>query len=156
MLFATSAIKILRPLACIIEMSCSRFLSSPSALINPVSAILLSVALTSWIFCLVRSNTAAFSAPFDVHSTASIMKFCRSSSRSTVCFSSVSSSGRIDCSNLVYASMTGRLTTVRLLPSHGADTSIEDGFGMTALKWANMKGFRRTAEVLKVDDEGRT
>ncbi|RBR18156.1 uncharacterized protein FIESC28_06222 [Fusarium coffeatum] len=58
-------------------------------------------------------------------------------------------------SALVYASMSGHLTTVRLLLSYGADTSIEDGFGMTALMWAIKKEFLEIKEVLEAHDAGR-
>lgn len=57
-------------------------------------------------------------------------------------------------SALVYASMGGHLTTVRLLLGLGADTSIEDGFGMTARTWAEKKRYVNIEEVLKAH-EGR-
>ncbi|EYB23052.1 hypothetical protein FG05_35009 [Fusarium graminearum] len=58
-------------------------------------------------------------------------------------------------SALVYAAQAGSLSTVQLLLSLGADTSIEDGFGMTALMWATQKEFREMERLLKAHEEER-
>jgi len=58
-------------------------------------------------------------------------------------------------SALIYASLGGHLTIVRILLRYGADTSIQDGFGMTALMWARRKGYVEIEEVLRAHDEGR-
>ncbi|UZP43096.1 hypothetical protein NXS19_010912 [Fusarium pseudograminearum] len=58
-------------------------------------------------------------------------------------------------SALVYAAQAGNLSTVQLLLSLGADTSIEDSFGMTALKWATKKEFREMERLLEAHEEER-
>jgi hypothetical protein len=59
-------------------------------------------------------------------------------------------------SALLYASLGGHLSSVRLLLGLGADASIEDGFGMTALTWARKKGFVGIVELLNEHDKGST
>ncbi|KAH7186154.1 ankyrin repeat-containing domain protein [Fusarium flagelliforme] len=49
----------------------------------------------------------------------------------------------------------GHLTIVRILLRYGADTGIQDGFGMTALMWARRKGYVEIEAVLRAHDEGR-
>ncbi|RGP64465.1 nacht and ankyrin domain [Fusarium longipes] len=56
-------------------------------------------------------------------------------------------------SALVYASMVGHLTCVRLLLTYGADATIEDSFGMTALDWAREEGFTAIEQALIEHDQ---
>ncbi|EXK29635.1 hypothetical protein FOXG_20607 [Fusarium oxysporum f. sp. lycopersici 4287] len=58
-----------------------------------------------------------------------------------------------DASALLYAAREGHLSTLRLLLAHGADTSLVDERGKTALEWASEKGHREIEQVLMEHDK---